>query len=71
MLGVVPAAVLYAAAGAMGRAGSYGLLAFGVVLAVAAVLWVVGRRFPVRLEVAAGTGTVGHPELGGVPDSRV
>lgn len=45
VLGVLPAAVLYAAAGAVGWTGAAGLVAFGSVLAVAAVLWVVGRTY--------------------------
>jgi uncharacterized membrane protein YdjX (TVP38/TMEM64 family) len=43
--GSVPGAVLYGFAGAAGVGTPSGLLVFGAVLGVAAVLWLVGRRF--------------------------
>jgi len=39
VVGVLPAAVLYAAAGALGGSGQVGLGVFGVVVLVAALLW--------------------------------
>jgi membrane protein DedA with SNARE-associated domain len=42
VVGALPGAVLYAAAGAAGSAGPSGLAALGVVLAVAALLWALG-----------------------------
>jgi uncharacterized membrane protein YdjX (TVP38/TMEM64 family) len=42
-VGVLPAAVLYAAVGALGWSGRAGPIAFGLVLLVAAVMWSVGR----------------------------
>lgn len=42
--GSVPGAVLYAVAGSSGVDAPSGLLVFGVVLAIATVLWLVGRR---------------------------
>lgn len=41
-VGVLPAAVLYAAAGALGWSGEIGLVTFGLVLLVAALMWIVG-----------------------------
>lgn len=41
--GLLPAVVLYAAAGALGWSGATGLAVFGLVLVIAAVLWLVGR----------------------------
>jgi uncharacterized membrane protein YdjX (TVP38/TMEM64 family) len=49
--GVLPAAALYAAAGALGWSGEIGLAAFGLVLLVAALMWLIGRLRP-----AAGGG---------------
>ncbi|MGI5127024.1 TVP38/TMEM64 family protein [Pseudonocardia sp. CA-107938] len=48
VVGVLPAAVLYAAAGALGWSESTGLVAFGLVLLVAALMWLVGQ--PPRTE---------------------
>lgn len=42
--GAVPGAVLYAVAGAAGVGAPSGLLVFGAVIALATVLWLVGRR---------------------------
>lgn len=42
--GVLPASVLYALAGASGRAGSSGFVVFGVVALFAGIIWVVGKR---------------------------
>ncbi len=43
-VGAVPGAVLYAWAGAAGAGAPSGLLVFGAVLALATVLWLIGRR---------------------------
>ncbi|MGH3984261.1 MAG: hypothetical protein ACRDST_16645, partial [Pseudonocardiaceae bacterium] len=43
-VGSAPGALLYAVAGAAGAGAPSGLLVFGLVLAVATVLWLVGRR---------------------------
>jgi uncharacterized membrane protein YdjX (TVP38/TMEM64 family) len=43
-IGALPGALLYAAAGAFGSAGPGGLFIFAMVLAVGALLWLLGRR---------------------------
>jgi uncharacterized membrane protein YdjX (TVP38/TMEM64 family) len=43
-VGSVPGAVLYAVAGSAGASAPSGLLVFGLVLVVATVLWMGGRR---------------------------
>jgi uncharacterized membrane protein YdjX (TVP38/TMEM64 family) len=42
-VGALPGALLYAAAGTVGRAGPGGATVFGAVLAIAALLWLFGR----------------------------
>lgn len=44
VVGALPAALLYAVAGALGWSGTPGLGAFGLVLLVAVLMWLVGRR---------------------------
>ncbi len=48
LAGVLPAAVLYATAGAAGVAGPAGILAFAAALAIAVLTWLVGRRLSGR-----------------------
>ena len=58
LVGSIPQALLYAAAGVIGASfgSSAGLLV--VALAVAALTWIVGRRYGARLLRAAGEGAV-------------
>lgn len=54
VVGALPAALFYAVAGALGWSGVPGLGVFGLVLLVAVLMWLVGRRHTAVLDAGPG-----------------
>jgi uncharacterized membrane protein YdjX (TVP38/TMEM64 family) len=63
VLGNLPACLLYAATGATALRLDNAVLTFGLVLVVAALVWLWGRRMAAAPDAAAG-----RPHLGNHPD---